>query len=167
MKMFKALAAATMFGASMLAGGVAAAQTQASPAQTELANRVVDLMDLDEAITGMFDAMSPMMAASMGQELHLDSVRQARLSVLLAEEFRSATPEFMTRLAAVYATSLSEQQMRDTIAFLESPSGQAWLDTENRAQGQLEQMGQEIGMRVALQAMVRLNAENTGNNRRR
>jgi hypothetical protein len=150
----KAWAAAIMLGAT-LTGGAAAEEA----GQAALARELVQAMDMESTIGDLFDAMSPMMAASMGQELHLSASEQARLGEILAEEFRAAAPDFTGRIVGLYAENLTEQQMRDTIAFLRSPSGQAWLQTENTAQSQLERIGQEVGMRVAMQSLLRFNRE--------
>ena len=151
------LVAAAVFAMALMGGQAAAQEDQ----RTALAREVVTLMDIEEVLNGMFDAMSPMMAASMGPELNLTVAEQARLGELLAEEFRNAAPEFATRMAGVYAGAMSEAHLRDVVGFLRSPAGAAWLETQTAAERQLEMIGQDIGMRVAVQAMTRLNAERT------
>ena len=150
----KAWAAAMVLGAA-LTGAAAAAEA----GETALARELVQVMDVEATVSELFDVMSPMMAASVAQELRLTQSEQARLGEILAEEFRAAAPDFTSRIVALYADSLDEQQMRDTIAFLRSPSGQAWLNTQNAAKSQLERIGQEVGMQVAMQSIVRLNRE--------
>jgi hypothetical protein len=152
---FQVWAAAIAVAVALTGGAPAWAQDE----RAALAREAVTLMQMEEAIQVMFDTMSPMMAASMGPELRLSVSEQARLGEILAEEFRSATPEFVDRLAGVYANNMSEQQLRDVVTFLRSPAGVAWMQTQNNAERELERIGQEVGMRVAVQAITRLNAE--------
>ncbi|MEZ6022644.1 MAG: DUF2059 domain-containing protein [Hyphomonadaceae bacterium] len=154
-----------VWGVQSLVAALALAGAAATPAAAQedprgaLAVEVVELLDAEATVAEMFDNMAPMMAASMGPELQLSQADQARLSVILNEELRAAAPEFSRRLAGVYAEHMTEMQLRETIAFLRSPSGAALISTQNTAQRQLEAIGQEIGVRVALQSLMRLHQE--------
>lgn len=136
--------------------GQASAQEAERLAQ---ARELLTLMQVDETISDLFDTMSPMMAASVAQEMRLSASERARLGEILAEEFRAAGPEILGEVSNIYAQRLNEQEMREIITFLRSPSGQALQRTQNEAEGELERVGQVIGMRVALQALTRFNQE--------
>ena len=66
----------------------------------------------------------------MATDLHLTPVQTARLGELVAEEFRAATPGMVAEMSTVYAARMSEAQLRETIGFLRSPSGAAFLQTQ-------------------------------------
>jgi len=135
---------------------------QASAQETDrvaLARELLALMQVEETISELFDTMSPMMAASVAQEMRLTASERARLGEILAEEFRGAGPEILREVSNVYAQRLTEQELCEIIAFLRSPSGQALLRGQAEAETELERVGQVIGMRVALQALTRFNQE--------
>ncbi len=154
MKTLRGALAAVVFTVAMW--GQASAQ---EAERVALARELLGLMQVEETITGLFDSMSPLMAAGMAQELRLSASESARLGEILAQEFRGAGPEILSEIAEIYAQRLSEQELRDSVAFLRSPSGQALIRGQSEAEAELERVGQVIGMRVALQAMTRFNAE--------
>lgn len=158
MRRFQTVVAAILIGLAAWSGSGAASAQTGDP-KAALARDMVVAMDLEGTVRGMFETMAPMVAAGAAQELRLSGSEQARFAEILSEEFQSASPEFVQALVQVYADNLSEQELRDIVTFLRSPSGQAMRRVEARAKGELERAGQTIGMRVALQAMVRFNEE--------
>jgi hypothetical protein len=151
-----------LFGVVVAAAAVLAGPGDAWAQQDrrqELARQMVTTMDTEATINALFETMTPMIAASAAQELRLSPSEQGRLSELLAEEFRAAAPDFVTQVVNAYANNLTEQELTDIVAFLNSPSGRALLRVEKTAEAEMERQGQAIGMRVAVQAFTRLQAE--------
>jgi hypothetical protein len=65
-------------------------------------------------------------------------------------------------MARVYAGRMSEAQLRETVTYLSSGSGAAFLQTQVDAQSELERIGATAGMAAGLQAMLRLQQERDG-----
>ncbi|MEJ0060095.1 MAG: DUF2059 domain-containing protein [Terricaulis sp.] len=124
-----------------------------------LATEVIALMDVSETIMQMFDTLSPMIASQAAGEMHLTASEEARLGELLAEEFRTATPDLMASVAQAYAANISEQNLVEIRDFLQSPAGQAMTASQGQVQSELEEAGQNIGMQVASRALGRFAAE--------
>ncbi len=127
----------------------------------QLARELTSVLGVETLLSDLFTSLSPMVASSMATDLHLTPVQTARLGELVAEEFRAATPGMVAEMSTVYAARMSEAQLRETIGFLRSPSGAAFLQTQIDAQSELERIGQLAGMRVGVQAMTRLMQENS------
>lgn len=153
---FHLVLAAITFGVALMCGGPAAAQDAGRVAK---ARELIRLMEVEEPVHEMFETMSPMIAATAARDLRLSRSEEARLGELLAEEFRNAAPELIGAVAGIYANGMTDQHLDDTIAFMNSPAGQAWVDTQRNADAELERVGQTLGMRVALQAMTRFSNE--------
>jgi hypothetical protein len=152
---FKTLVAAFAFAVTALAGTTASAQD----ARAELAREAMQLMQVERILGEFFSQMSPMVATGMARDLNLGPTEEARMAELVAEEFRLASPAMVEEMGRVYAERMTEQELRETVTFLRTPSGAAFLRTQFDAQGELQRIGAMAGMRVGLQAMQRLEAE--------
>ena len=148
---WKTLAAAAAFALAALVPAGAAAQDQT---RTELAGELVALLEMEETLNNMFAALTPLVAASARAEMNLRPSEEARLTEILTEEFQGASPEMLQSVVDVYAANMSEQELRETVGFLQSPSGRALVDTQNSAQAELERIGERIGARVAMRGMA-------------
>lgn len=155
---FKGWVLGIVFGVAALCGA-GEASAQQNERREALAREIVALLEVENTVGDLFQSMSPLLADGMANELQLSQTEEARLSELLAEELRNAMPELMTAVSAMYATNLSEQELTDIVGFLRSPSGRAMMQSQKNAETELQRMGQVLGMRVALQALLRLNAE--------
>ena len=149
----------TVLAALTLAAVIVSPAAAQESERGELASEVTSLLGMETLLSGFFDSMSPMIASGMANDLDLTPVQTARLAELVAEEFRAATPAMVAEMSAVYAERMSETELRETIGFLRSPSGAAFLQTQIDAQGELERIGQLAGMRVGVQALTRLTQE--------
>jgi hypothetical protein len=152
----KTLLAAALFALVATAGSAAHAQ---DANRLSMARELMGLMRIENLLSDFFTQMSPMVASAMARELRLTASEEARMGELVAEEFRAATPGLAEEMAQVYAMRMSEQQLHETVAFLRSPSGAAFLQTQFDAQTELERIGGAAGMRVGAQAFTRFNAE--------
>jgi hypothetical protein len=149
----------TVLAALALAAVIVSPAAAQESERGELASEVTSLLGMETLLSGFFDSMSPMVASVMANDLDLTPVQTARLAELVAEEFRAATPAMVAEMSAVYAERMSETELRETVEFLRSPSGAAFLQTQIDAQGELERIGQLAGMRVGVQALTRLTQE--------
>jgi len=92
--------------------------------------------------------------------MRLTPVQTARLGEIVAEEFRAETPALVAEMAGVYAQRMDEAQLREVVTFLRSPAGASFLQAQNDAQTELENIGQLGGMRVGVRAVTRFMQEN-------
>lgn len=136
------------------------ARAQERTESQRLAHEIVQLMNMERVLGDFFASMAPVLASSMANDMRLTPVQTTRLGEIVAEEFRTETPALVAEMAEVYARRMSEVQLRETVAFLRSPSGVAFLQTQNDAQAELESIGQRGGMRVGVRAISRLLQEN-------
>ena len=146
------------FVLAVSASGYARAQ---SDQRMALATELVQLMRIEESLGSFFDTMSPMVAEQMARDLHLGPVESARLGELVAEEFRAALPSMTQEMAGVYARQMTEPQLDESVRFLRSPTGLAFVQTQFNAQTELERIGAMAGARVSLQALTRFQQERT------
>ncbi len=152
---FKAFAAA----AALAVWAVAAPNAQAQDARPALARELMQLMELEGELREFFAVMAPVVAEGMGNELQLSQVETARLGEIVAEEFAAATPGLISQLADVYAAQMNEAQLRETLVFMRSDAGAAFLQTKVNAEAELERIGRSAGMAVGLQALLRFQQE--------
>ncbi len=136
------------------------AHAQEQTERQRLAHEVMQSMEMERVLSEFFATMAPVVASGMANEIRLTPVQTARLSVIVAEEFGAETATMVGRMVDVYAERMTEEQLRETVAFLRSPSGAAFLQTQTDAQAELERIGQEGGMRVGVRAITRLMQEN-------
>lgn len=112
-----------------LAAAPALAQPAPSPERLALAERLITSMQLDRQMEMAAAQMEPVMVAQLKRGNPDMSEQEA---AVLAEAFSRAMPPMMTRLkgklAALYASTFNEQELRDTTAFYESASGRAVLE---------------------------------------
>lgn len=147
---------AVVFSVATVAGGPVRAQEADRDA---MANEIVVLLRVEALLTDFFATMSPMVAASMAREMEFTPSQEARFGEIVAEEFAAASPGMSREVARIYATRMTDEQLSETVAFLRSPSGAAFLQTQVDAQGELERIGAAAGMQVGYQALMRFNAE--------
>lgn len=152
-------------GAVALAVGLAAApaaeaqQAEPSARQVQLASQLISLLGADDTLGDLFRDMSPMIAAGMAQELHLNSAEQTRLGEILQEEFHNSMPELISAVTRIYATGMTEEELEQSIAFMQTPAGRAWVRLQETSKQEIERAGGEIGMRVGMVALTRLMQE--------
>jgi hypothetical protein len=148
-------AVAAVFGVAGF-GSVAAAQETERAA---LAREVVELLQVTETIDDVMANLAPLMAENIGNQIRLSPSETGRLQEILVEEFRASGPEMAAGIADIYATRMSEPQLREVAVFLRSPTGLAFIEVQNSAEGALEEIGGRIGAQVGLRAITRLQAE--------
>ena len=136
------------------------ANAQEQTERQRLAHEIMQLMQMERVLGDFFASMAPVVASGMANEMRLTPVQTTRLGEIVAEEFRAETPAMVSEMAEVYAGRMSEEELRETVAFLRSPAGAAFLQTQNDAQVELERIGESGGMRVGVRAISRLIQEN-------
>lgn len=124
-----------------------------------LAREAVQLLEVAATFEQMMVDLSPILADGMANQLRLSRGDTERLQQILAEEFRASTPEMVEGIAGVYASGLSEPQLRELVTFLRSPTGREFVDIQNSAQSALDQLGERVGEQVGLRALQRLEQE--------
>ena len=115
--------------AAMFAAPVAQAQdAQPSARQLELARRLFNDMHMDQMMAAMTRQMAPAMTAQMRKSNPNISAEQAQAISEAAHESMSAVmPKLIERMIPLYATTLTQKELEDTVAFYEGPSGKAIL----------------------------------------
>ena len=147
----------------ILAQHHAVADTSESAAREQAATELIDLMGLEEQMLGgataMVDAMS-----SQSPEL-----RQYRDVIIEWAESIMTWETFGPQLTQIYAEAFTENELRDLIAFYQTPTGQKTLSL----MPELTQKGAQLGVTEAqahiprLQQMIQarkaeLEADDTG-----
>ncbi|MES1201136.1 MAG: DUF2059 domain-containing protein [Pseudomonadota bacterium] len=151
-----------VFLTAIVAVGVLALAPQAradDASRLAKAHDVVNLMHFDQVVNDMFDQITPMMTQAMGSQMHLDATGQARFGQILSEELHNSTPQLLDSVAGVYAHQLTEDQLTQVRAFLQTPAGMAFMGNQESVQNELRRAGQTIGAQVAARAIVRFNDE--------
>ena len=150
--MLRTIIAATCLWLAFDATAIAQEQTE----RQRLAQEVMQLMEMERVLSDFFTSMAPVIAGGMANEMRLTPTQTTRLGEIVAEEFRAETPAMVAEVAEVYAERMNEEQLRETVAFLRSPSGAAFLQTQGAAQTELEGIGERGGIRVGVRAISRL-----------
>lgn len=111
-----------------LAAPVAEAPVQApvDPERLALARQMTQVFDIKSAMHNMFAGMAnAMRLPDSATEDQRERVKQ--LYVSMGAGMEAVTPDLMEAVARLYAQTLTAQEMRDTLAFYRTPSGQAIL----------------------------------------
>jgi hypothetical protein len=117
-------------GAMLVAlfGFVAAAQAQApNPAQLKLARQMVDIQGASRSFEGAIPSIfTQVYNQYVSQNPDLDKDISAALRGMLPE-FDKRKDEIADILARVYAEKFSEAELKDIVAFYESPTGKKFV----------------------------------------
>jgi hypothetical protein len=104
----------------------APAQQAVDPERLALARELTQVFDIKSAMHGMFAGMANALklpeSATPDQR---DRVKQLLTSMGVG--FDAATPDLMDAVATLYAKTFTAQEMRDSLTFYRSPSGQTML----------------------------------------
>lgn len=115
------LAAGLTFG--LLCGPALAAANEPAPAQIALAKELIEATGtLQSLLSDKRIEQSLEQARKMGPGL--DDKTMAKMKKVMTEELNAARPGMIDALAKVYATRLSEADMKAMIAFYKSEAGQ-------------------------------------------
>jgi hypothetical protein len=96
------------------------------PERVALAHKMIEILDMKSMMHGMYASMF----ASIRPPATATADQKARISQLLqsmSAGMEAATPQLMDMVADTYARQLTAQEMKDSLAFYGSPSGQAIL----------------------------------------
>lgn len=152
---YKQIIAALAFGLALC--GQAWAQEQNT--REALAREVLTLLRAEESVTEMFATLGPVLGQAATQQLRLSQQEGTRFGEILGEEFQSAAPDLIGAMAQAYANNMTEDQLRETVTYLRSPAGQAYINTQDTAESQLRSVGRDIGLRVAARSLERFMRE--------
>ena len=130
-----------------------------SPAAIEAANRLIaDLglkQSLDVVVPALFGEFEKNVLATR-PELK-DPLHQALL--LLVPEFTKGEPAVLTQVAKVMATKLSESDLKEVLAFYESPTGKRYVAAEPAFINELQSAGTAWRQKLANDLLVRVREE--------
>jgi hypothetical protein len=123
MKVLAVLAAATV--ASAIAFG-AVAQPAPSPEKVELAKKLVALSGGADQINALMQGVFQNLGASMDPNAPPEQKRmQAAILQKLQARIATMTPKLIDTTISVYADNLSENELRDYVAWEQSDTGQS------------------------------------------
>lgn len=143
------------------------------PARLEKARALMKVMRLEQSYEMMFKDLAPMMAsgtlgilaadpetkgplAALGQQ---GEGFEVRLLQLLSEEYlasmRSRYPKMIDLTAQEYARTFTLEELRDYVAFYETPSGARMLELHPALQMKLRGIGQTMGQQAGGEAAKR------------
>lgn len=175
MKGFIALSLAT----ALVAPATALAATPAAPSSASAnsetlaaANRLVDLMQLDRVMDGMFGDLKGLFADNVIAALERDQTQASYLKTLfengrggrekfasiLGEEFRAAMqskyPAMKSVAAAEYSKLFALQELNELAAFFSSGVGAKWQAISPQIEQSVGQWGERAGMEAGSAALV-------------
>lgn len=137
--------AASMAMAPITAGGgyaLAQAQTaKPSARKLELAKRYFELIDFENQLAPIIEAMGPLMAGSVAAELRIDpqSEEARKLGVLVTETtvevMADIMPAYLEELSKIAADIFTEEELEGLVAFYSSPVGRSLLEKSPRLEG--------------------------------
>jgi uncharacterized protein len=154
---------AALTGAALLAavvfGGSALAQSQPSAEAVDTARQIITLKGgeniFNTLIPGvieqgryMFEQQNP----NLGNPLR-------EVATKLRNEFASRQAELNTEVAKVYASRFTEKEMKDLLAFYQSPLGRKLIVEEPRAIDQSMTYAQDWARRLSDEVLVKMRAE--------
>jgi uncharacterized protein len=153
-----ALTGAALF-AAVVFGGSAIAQTQPSAEAVDTARQIITLKGgeniFNTLIPGvieqgryMFEQQNP----NLGNPLR-------EVATKLRNEFASRQAELNTEVAKVYASRFTEKEMKDLLAFYQSPLGRKLIVEEPRAIDQSMTYAQDWARRLSDEVLVKMRAE--------
>jgi hypothetical protein len=118
----KYLTVATGLACALFAG---AAQAAPSASQLELANRYIAAAHMSEQVGTMMKQLRPMLMQKAEAQLTADQKK------ILGEAFEAAyaryLDSYMARLAPILAETFSETELKEIVAFYESPGGRSMV----------------------------------------
>ena len=130
-----------------------------SPAAIENANKlIVDLglkQSLDVVVPTLFGEFEKNVVATR-PELK-DPLHQALL--VLVPEFNKGEPAVLADVARVMATKLSESELKEVLAFYESPTGKKYVAAEPAFINELQSAGTAWRQKLANDLLVRVREE--------
>ncbi len=160
-----ALLAATLSGAGLVTGATPAsaqaqpAAAQPSAAQIALATQLVEVNGEARAFDGVIPNLVDGAALSF-LRTNPDLAKQLReVALALRPEFEKRKPEIIRILATVYAVRFTEQDLKDAIAFYQSPVGKKLVEDRPQIVNEAVQNIQAWGAQANAQAVERVRQE--------
>ncbi len=123
----------------------------------EAARELVEISQAGQIMNQMLDAMLPnMMNIALGQNPSLTEEQKEKIRTLTSEGFKERFPEFLDLTALLYAELFSEEELRDILAFQQSPTGQKVISLMPRITTESMTYGQIMGQQVAEEVFATL-----------
>lgn len=112
--------------AAVLATGAAAADAPSSPEKLALAKQMVEASGGADQMKTVMQTLFRSMSANLAQNLPPEQQRlRDALNDRIQARLIAATPQLMDATVQVYAANLTEKELRDYVAWLQSDTGQS------------------------------------------
>lgn len=158
-KMSAAVRTAAVGLAFFIVGGVALAQPQPTPEAVDTARKIIAIKGGDalfkplipgviEQGKSMFEQQNPM----LGKDLR-------EVANKLRVEFEPRMAEVTTEVAKVYASHFTEKELKDLLAFYQSPLGRKVVTEEPKALDQSMQFAQAWSRKFSDEVVAKIRAE--------
>ena len=99
-----------------------------TPEKIELTHKLMVTMDIENTMKTRIDAMMKMMSKAMSQAEPNMSARDTQDFIDIENKFLNAyTPKMLDVMIKVYPEVYTEQELKDMLAFYQTPTGQAIL----------------------------------------
>lgn len=131
---------------SLLVLGCASASADLDARKIDVARRLVELSDFAAVVAGGADVTADAMIASNPTLRPYKAVIMEWFAIAFEDE------NLVSEMAEIYADSFSETELREIVAFSETPTGQKLL----KMQPELMRKGAEVGRRIGEQNAVLL-----------
>lgn len=162
---------------------VANAATPRTVSTASNADRVIELLKLEETLDSLFEPLIPLYSGNVIAALERDSTMpevirsklgnvdsRQRVAAIIGEEFligvRKRYPDMKAELIAEYRAQFSEAELAELADFLASGTGAKWLAASPALQARMgkigEQIGSEEGIKSFPRALKRIEEEGAG-----
>jgi hypothetical protein len=128
--------------------GPPSAADPVDPERLAMARQLFAAMHLDTAMRGMFANMFKSLPGMDAQA----NPRVQEFAASLGAGFDATFPELLDNIAQVYARDLTTQELKDSLAFYGSPSGQAILNKMPQIMQQAMPLSMKMMPKVAARA---------------
>lgn len=126
---------------TLLVLGCASVSAQVGSPKLEIAKKLVELANLSAVVAGSADATADAMLAQNPM------LRPYKMVIIEWFDVAFLGGRVETEMAEIYAESFSESELREIVAFHETPTGQKLV----RLQPELMRKGGELGRRIGEQ----------------
>jgi uncharacterized protein len=144
---------------ALMALSVPVRADEPSPAAIEAANRLITDLGLQQSL----DIIVPVLFGEFEKNVLAtrpelkDPLHQALVS--LVPEFSKGKPAVLADVAHVMATKLSESELKEVLAFYESPTGKKYVAAEPAFINELQSAGSAWRQKLADQLITRVREE--------
>ncbi len=157
MRAKSAIVALALFGA--IAAPPAARAADPSPAALATAAKILDEVGLKKTVDSVVPSMLAQLAHNVVTTHPEMKAAMTETVATVGAEFNKSEAVVLDDLAHVLAARMSEQELKDTAAFFDSPTGRKYLDSQVPVLEQLDASGEAWRQKLTTEILPRVREE--------